>query len=76
MTCCLSIFTTDHDHGRGFAVMVFETRELADQIAGGLGVGSELRNGVLVTSISRDGGSGDGLTAKAVILQEDEEAAT
>ncbi len=46
-----AIFMTDYEKGRGLAVMVFENRDLADQIASGLTIGNELRNGVIVTSV-------------------------
>jgi hypothetical protein len=44
-------FMTDYEQGRGLAVMVFETRDIASQIAGGLMVGNELRNGVIITRV-------------------------
>jgi hypothetical protein len=46
-----AIFMTDYEKGRGLAVMVFENRELADQIAGGLTVGNELRNSVIIIKV-------------------------
>jgi hypothetical protein len=43
------IFMTDYERGLGLGVMVFDTREQAEQVAGGLRVGNELRNGVIIT---------------------------
>jgi hypothetical protein len=42
-------FLTDYEHGRGIGIVVLETRELAEQLASGFGVGVEIRPGVKVT---------------------------
>jgi hypothetical protein len=43
------LFLTAYEHGRGVAVVVFETREQAEQLNSGLAVGREIRGGVTVT---------------------------
>ena len=42
------LFMTAYEHGRGIAVVVFETYEQAEQLTGGLAVGREIRAGVTV----------------------------
>lgn len=43
------LFMTAYEHGRGIAVVVFDSREQAEQLAAGLTVGQEIRRGVVVT---------------------------
>ena len=43
------LFMTAYEHGRGIAVVVFDSREQAEQLAGGLTVGQEIRHGVTIT---------------------------
>ena len=43
------LFLTAYEHGRDIAVVVFDTREHAEQLNAGLAVGREIRGGVTVT---------------------------
>jgi len=43
------LFMTAYERGRGIAVIVFESRDQAEQTATGLAVGQKLRDGVIVT---------------------------
>ena len=43
------LFMTAYERGRGIAVVVFESRDQAEQTASGLAVGQKLRDGVTVT---------------------------
>jgi hypothetical protein len=43
------LFMTAYERGRGIAVVVFESQEQAGQLASGLTVGQEIRDGVTVT---------------------------
>lgn len=43
------LLLTAYEHGRGIAVVVFDSREAAETLAGGVREGSELRDGVVVT---------------------------
>ena len=45
-----SLFMTAYERGRGIAVVVFDTQEQAQQLASGLTVGQEIRDGVTVTA--------------------------
>lgn len=44
-----TLLLTAYERGLGVAVVVFETREQAEQLVAGLGVGREIRDGVVVT---------------------------
>ena len=44
------LFMTAYEHGRGIAVVVFDTQEQAEQLASGLTIGQEIRDGVTVTA--------------------------
>lgn len=43
------LFMTAHERGRGIGIVVFDTKEYAEQIAGGFAEGRQLRQGVTVT---------------------------
>ena len=43
------LFMTAYERGRGIAVVVFDTQEQAEQLASGLTIGQEIRDGVTVT---------------------------
>ena len=43
------LFLTAYEHGRGIAVVVFETQEQAEQLNAGVAVAREIRVGVTVT---------------------------
>ena len=43
------LFMTAYERGRGIAVIVFESRDQAEQTASRLAVGQKLRDGVIVT---------------------------
>jgi len=44
-----ALLLTAYDHGRGVAVIVFESEETARAVAAGLAEGEEIRAGVVVT---------------------------
>ena len=44
------LFMTAYERGRGIAVVVFDTQEQAEQLASGLTIGQEIRDGVTVTA--------------------------
>ena len=43
------LLLTAYEHGRGAAVVVFDSRAAAERLTSGLTVGQELRDGVVVT---------------------------
>ena len=43
-----ALFMTDYERGAGIGVVVLETREQAEQVAGGFAIGQEIRAGVTV----------------------------
>src|SRR3954452_9340715 len=45
-----ALFMTAYERGAGVAVVVFETREQAEQLAAGFTLGAEIRSGVRVTA--------------------------
>ena len=44
-----ALLVTAYDHGRGVAVIVFESEEAARAVASGSAAGQEIREGVVVT---------------------------
>ena len=44
-----TLLLTAYEHGRGVAVVVFDTREAAEGLASGFADGQEIRKGVVVT---------------------------
>jgi hypothetical protein len=46
-----TLLMTAYEHGRGVAVVVFETRDQAEQLAHGFHLEQEIRAGVVVTRI-------------------------
>ena len=46
---CSAVLLTAYEHGRGVAVIVFESEEAARAVASGFADGQELRDGVVVT---------------------------
>ena len=46
-----ALFMTAYERGRGIAVVVFDTHDQAEQLATGLTIGQEIRDGVTVTAV-------------------------
>ena len=44
-----ALLLTAYDHGRGVAVIVFESEEAARAVASGFAEGQEIRDGVMIT---------------------------
>lgn len=44
-----TLLLTAYEHGRGIAVVVFESRDAAQAIAAGFAEGQEIREGVIIT---------------------------
>ncbi len=45
-----TVLLTAYERGRGLAVIVFETRDQAEQLARGFAIGQQIREGVVVTA--------------------------
>jgi hypothetical protein len=45
------LLMTAYEYGRGLAVVVFETREQAEQLASGFSPGQQIRDGVVVSHV-------------------------
>ena len=43
-----ALLLTAYEHGRGMAVVVFESREAAEAVAAGFAEGQEIREGVVI----------------------------
>ncbi len=44
-----ALLLTAYDHGRGVAVVVFESKDAARAVASGFAAGQEIREGVVIT---------------------------